>query len=167
MTQSSDPRDLDLWNRVVETERAFVEARMALFSGATSIVELVRQALHRPTERATALGIAKLLNPQQRQALFPDLLSLASVGHGLTSASRDLILSLPRDWVLSTIDKTAQPILEQGGYEEYQRLLELYAELDRDLALRLAQQAAAHKDPEVQEAGRDFLGRRQQRSVPD
>jgi hypothetical protein len=69
--------------------------------------------------------------------------------------------------VLSTIDKTAQPILEQGGYEEYQRLLELYAELDRDLALRLAQQAATHKYPEVQEAGRDFLGQLQRRSVPD
>lgn len=157
MTQSIDTRDLDLWTRVVETERDYVEARIALFSGATSIIELVRQALHRPTERATALGIARLLNPQQRQALFPDLLSLASVGHGLTGASRDLILSLPRDWVLSTIDKTAEPILEQGGYEEYQRLLELYTELDRDSAVRLAQQAAAHSDPDVQETGRDFL----------
>ncbi len=157
MTESIDARDVELWNRVVKTEGAFIQARMSLFSEAKAMIELVRQALHRPTERATALGIAKLLSAQQRQALFPDLLSLASVGHGLTGASRDIILSLPRDWVLSAIDKTAEPILEQGGYEEYQRLLELYSELDRDIALRLAQQAVTHPNPEVQETGRDFL----------
>jgi hypothetical protein len=57
---------------------------MNLFSGAKVTVELVRQVLHRASERATA--------SRQQQALFPDLLSLAGVGHGLTAASTDVIL---------------------------------------------------------------------------
>ena len=101
--------------------------------------------------------MAKLLTAPQRQQLFPDLLSLASLGHGLTGASRELIVGLPREWVLSNIEMAAKPILEQGGYEEYQRLLELFTELDSGLALRLAENAMAHPADDVREIGRDFV----------
>lgn len=51
------------------------------------------------------------------------------------------------------------PILKQSGYEEYQRVLELYAALDRSLASWLALQACEHNDDEIAEAGKDFLNK--------
>jgi hypothetical protein len=84
---------------------------------------------------------------------------LASFSHGSIQAVRKLILSLPRDWVLSRIEEVAEPILRSGDYDEYRRLLELYFELDRELASRLAARARAQEDEDVREAGEDFLDR--------
>jgi hypothetical protein len=41
--------------------------------------------------------------------------------------------------------------------EEYRRLLELYLLLDEELTRKLAQRALANSDPEVIEAGQDFI----------
>jgi hypothetical protein len=102
------------------------------------------------------------LNLADRQALFPDLVWLASWGHGLVQNARDAILSLPRGWVLARIEAIAEPLLAQssaeGQFEEYRRMLELYQQLgDPDLVRRLAHRAAQHPDEDVIEAGHDFL----------
>lgn len=53
--------DEEAWRRFVAAERQFVNARMALFRTATSLVALVRAALDRPEERAAALNVAAFL----------------------------------------------------------------------------------------------------------
>jgi hypothetical protein len=155
-----------LWNRFVESHKAFYKTQMDLFKQRTQLLEnaenlvrLVRDGLRIPTERDAAIEIAKFLSKEQLKELLPSLVSLASFSHGLTGEARDLILSLPRDWTTANIENIAEPILQNGAYEEYQRILELYSLLDPGLARRCANRALGHNDPEVAEVGRDFLDR--------
>ena len=104
-----------------------------------------------------AMRLTKVLTPAELKALFPQLVALASWDHGMVQAARDRILSLPRDWVLQHIEEVAEPLLQEGDYVEYRRFLELYVQLDPELAARLARRAAAHADSDVKEAGEDFL----------
>ena len=55
------------------------------------------------------------------------------------------------------MEALAEPLLADGTDDEYRRFLELYSELDNDLARKLAQRAAQHIDLHVREAGEDFL----------
>jgi len=112
MTEPIDAHDRELWNRVVETERAFMNARALLLANARDIVGLVHEAIR--SQRHTALAVAKCLRPQQLQELLSDLLELASFLHGQTAYAVDLILTMPREWVLSNIENYATRILEQG-----------------------------------------------------
>jgi len=130
---------------------------MNFFQKSPDIVATLRRALDVPEERTLALETAALLPIEQRQSLFFDLLAYASYCHGATALSRDLILSLPREWILQHIENAAEPILQAGGYEEYQALLDLYFLLDQDLTRRLAIRALNQSDPELNEIASDFL----------
>lgn len=66
---------------------------------------------------------------------------------------------MSREWVLFNIEQTAEPLLAEGTYDEYRRLLELYLELDPKLTLKLAQRAKKHGDNDVREAGIDFINK--------
>ena len=50
-----------------------------------------------------------------------------------------------------------RPYLINGDMEEYRRYLELYLLLDEELTRKLAHRALAHSDPDVIEAGQDFI----------
>jgi len=154
--QASDI-DRGLWQHYVEAEQTCIAARMRLFSESSALVELVRSGLADPKERAAALDVSALLSVGQKQQLFGDLLALASFGHGLVHTVRDIILSLPHDWLVANIEQHAEPLLAYDEHEEYRRLLELYRLIDRDLTLRLARRAAAHGDEDIREAGEDVL----------
>ena len=145
------------WNELKDAYANFVKARMKFFQKSPEIVATLRRALDNPGERILALETAALLPIDQRQSLFFDLLTCASYCHGATALSRDLILSLPREWVLQHIEDAAEPILQTGGYEEYQALLDLYFLLDQDLTRRLATRALNQSDPELNEIASDFL----------
>ena len=49
--------------------------------------------------------------------LFPEWVFLASWAHGAIQVPRDMILSLPRDWVLARIEQEAEPFLRDGTYD--------------------------------------------------
>ena len=150
--------DLALWQRYLEAENEVWRIRRELFTNCSSLVELVRAGLGAPSERPSALGIAGFLTEDERKELFPDLLALASYCHGLTITARDLVLSLPKEWLLAHIEEAAEPLLHYG-YEEYRGLTEVYIRLDRDLAYKLAHRAAADSDEDIKEAGEDLLER--------
>jgi hypothetical protein len=145
-----------LWHRLVASHRAFALALQEFLAGGTERVAVLREAL-RGSDRNTALYVAPSLTVPERMELFPEWVFLASWGHGAIQAARDMILSLPRDWELARIEQEAEPFLRDGSDDEYRRLLELYELLDRDLALALAHRAAAHADPDIREAGEEFL----------
>jgi hypothetical protein len=157
MTQHLSDTDLKLWRKVVDADHAFINARMELFANCSSLVEVARHGLKDPTERWTALGIIALMRIEDRLLLFDSLLDLASSSHAYMGEARELILSLPREWVLANVEKSAEPLLRRGDYSEYRGLLALYAELDHDLACRLARRAAEDSDEDIREAGEDFL----------
>ena len=156
--QQPSEDDLALWQEYLEAEQERLRLRRELFTNCSSLVELVRAGLHAPTQRISALGIARFLEEDERKELFPDLLALASYFHGGMGYARDLVLSLPKEWLLANIEEAAEPLFGYG-YEEYRGLAEVYIQLDRDLAYKLAHRAAADSDEDIKEAGQDLLER--------
>jgi hypothetical protein len=165
MSAPVTPTDLLCWRRYVEAAQAAVAARRDVFAQRGTLVELVRRGLDQPGERATALDVAAELRGDELQLLFPDLLSLASFGHGLTERCRQILLRLPAPWLRTHVEVAATPLLAAGGAEEYQALLPLCERIDPALARSLAGRAAASADPEIQEVGEDYL-RRARRNDP-
>ena len=149
-------RDSSLWEAVCHAEASYKNARIALISGATDIISVLRQALQRPDQRGTALRCFECLTEIQKRELFPELVRLASVGHSDIQLCRDAILSLPREWVCSRIDGEVSPLLASASEEEYRRIAELYLELDGTLLERHLDRALQHSDFEVREVAADF-----------
>ena len=159
MTDRLSEAERSAWSGLVESHRAFIDSRMALLRQGRA-AELVRAGLDDPAERAAALSIVPCLDEAGQKSLFPDLLALASYGHGLTEEAVALLAALPRPWVLENIERHAEPLLQQGSYEEYRMMLRIYDELGASaLAKQLAARAAGTADPDIREAGEDFLER--------
>ena len=156
------PEDVALWNKLVEASSAYISARMDFFKHCSNKVEMVRAGLHGrghhglTISRWTALEVAAILPIPERQQLLSDLIDLG-MSHGYAGRCREIILSLPQDWLLAHLEEAAEPFLKDDTYDHHRRLLELYSEVDRDLTLRLAQRACQHPDPDVREAGEDFM----------
>ena len=108
-------------------------------------------------DRYTAIYLLQYFKPDELKLLFPELVFLGSSSHGLVGAVRQAILSIPKEWVIANIEQFAEPILVDGSYAEYRRYLELYIQLDQGLTARLARRAASNPDPDIQEAGEDYL----------
>jgi hypothetical protein len=165
--------DIAIWRRLVgehntynHNEAAFRAVLDAFLAPGVNRVALVHAAIPRPdrrnfppTDRFTALSMLPHLTPPELLALFPDLVFLASWGHGAIGRVRDTIGSLPRGWVLEHIEDEAERWLREGTDDEFRRFLELYDDLDApQLTRRLARRAAAHADPDIRDAGEEFLG---------
>jgi len=108
-------------------------------------------------DRNIAIHLLQYLPQTEQIQLFGELVFLSSFSHGAVGTVHQVILSMPRDWVLNNIEQIAEPFLTKGTYDEFRRLLELYLELDRDLTSRLARRAAKNGDPDIREAGEEFL----------
>jgi hypothetical protein len=156
MNQQLAPDSSVLWHRLVASHETFALAFREFFAEGVERVGVLREAL-RGGDRDTALYAARYLTAPERMQLFPEWVFLASWAHGAIQVPRDMILSLPRDWVRARIEQEAEPWLQGGSDDEYRRFLELYELFDRDLALALARRAAAHADPDIREAGEEFL----------
>lgn len=148
--------DTELWQKVFEKEIAYIQSRQYFLNNCTDRLGLIKKALRNPTERGTALRLIGYLKLEERQNLFDELVDLASVSHSDIELCRKAIFSLPKSWVLANIEKSAEPLLKDGTDEEYRRLLELYIDIDRELAQRLAIRALQHDDPDIREVGEDF-----------
>jgi hypothetical protein len=148
--------DIELWHKVFDQETAYIQSRQDFLNNCPHRIGLIKKALHNPAERGTALRLIEYLKLEEHQSLFDDLVDLASVSHSDIELCRKAILSLPKTWVLANIEKSAEPLLQDGTDEEYRRLLELYLDIDRELAQRLAIRALQHDDPDTREVGEDF-----------
>jgi hypothetical protein len=159
VTELLRAQDVAVWNRLVQSHKAFAFATTEFLTGNVDRVAVLRVAL-RGYDKNTAIYMLKSLRQSELQEIFTDLVFHASYAHGAIEAVRDAILSLPRNWVVSRIEEVAEPLIADGTYDEYRRLLELYTLLDPELTQRLAEQAVRHADPDIQEAGNDFLSAR-------
>jgi len=153
--------ETSIWHRLVESHKAFASASSEFLSEGVNRVKLIRSAL-RGKDKTTAIYMLQYLQISELTQLFSDLVFQASFSHGAIQIVRDAILSLPREWVLESIEEAAEPLLHNGTYDEYRRLLELYIELDHNLTFRLAKRAVEQTDEDIREAGQDFLDRLRQ-----
>lgn len=149
-------RDDDIWNAYVTSYRSYLEASHQFLTGDHDRVAILKKAF-RSSDRYFAITLLKFLQQEELQQLFEDLVFLASFAHGSVDYVREIIHKLPKEWVISRIEQIAEPLLENGDYDAYRRLLELYIELDETLTRRLAQRAFQSTDYDIHEAGEDFL----------
>lgn len=152
-----DSHSLEVWHDLNLHFHGLMKARLRFFAKDVDRVALIRFALEK-VHVSTVMYIAPSLNELERQQLFPEWLENASCLHGYALAARDVILSLPREWVIANVEELAEPFLQDGTEDEYRRMLELYRALGaKDLVEKLARRATKHQDWEVREAGQDFL----------
>ncbi len=160
MSEKSSDRDKAIWERLAESHRMFALASREFLSEGVDRVTLIRSAL-KEQDKYTAIYMLPYLNVEDLKHLFNELIFLASYAHGAIQTIRDVILSLPREWVSAYIEETAEPLLQDeddiNSDDTYRRLLELYSQIDQNLALKLARRAAAHSDPDTRETGEEFL----------
>jgi hypothetical protein len=152
--------DFTLWRNFRQAEMDFFAVRWEFFSGCTDRELVIRQALNNASDRGTALRLLLYLDVKERLPFFDDLVSLASVNHSDIELVWEVLLSLPKDFLLSNIEKSADTVLNnatQDPYVEYRCLLELYLKIDRKMTYRLAQRAWQSEDEDVREAGEDFI----------
>ena len=119
-------------------------------------IEIIKGELHGRNSNGVFV-VLRYLNTKQLQEIFEELVYFASTQSGHTLYFRNLILSLPHDWVLERIENFVEPILETGDYREYRGVLDLYWELDKGLAKKIADRAKKSDDYDIREAGLDFL----------
>lgn len=119
-------------------------------------IDKIKAQLKGP-ERTEAITQLPSLTIEELEQLFAELLFLASFVHGQLQQVRSTILRIPKEWILEHIEQESEPLLKNGTYEEYRRLLELYLSLNAELTRKLAERAAANSDPDIKEVGDDFL----------
>jgi len=151
---------VDKYIRFITASRELEDSIKALRNEGVRLIGSLRKALPPPEiDRYAALYVLEQLPVSERLKLFPELVYLASWTNGFLETVRSLILSLPRDWVLANVEKIAEPLMQQGTDDEYRRFLELYEQLDRNLARKLASKAEQNSNADIQEAGREFFQR--------
>jgi hypothetical protein len=146
----------DIWNSYVFSYRAYCEAVDRFRLPETDRVAILKNALC-GNDRYMAITLLKFLQVEELQELFTELIYLASYTNGSLGYIRDIIKSIPSDWVIAHIEQITEPLLQNGTYDQYQRLLELYYEIDHELAKRLALRALGNPDLDIKEAGEDFI----------
>ncbi len=151
-----EPAEERLWQDVVEAHHAFSSALRELFSKANDPIQIIKRELLGP-QRTTALYIVKSLDLKGIRDCVRELVFLSSFAHGGIDTARAALLRLPREYLVGNIPAISEQILQSGTWDEYRRMLELYETFDMDLTLRLARRAARNADPDIREAGMDFL----------
>jgi hypothetical protein len=160
-----------IWQRLLEADTEVLRAQNDLFTRCRpTLIDILRAGLYAPNERRTAFRIASLIyDSEQRKPLFPVFLRLACEPTHISeiTAARRAILSLPRVWVLERIEIEAGNLLDWDDDWIHRRFPELCRLLDRDLTIRAAQRAATHQNPDIKEAGEDFLNNPNPISPPE
>jgi len=142
---------------------ALFEEELSRFVGqGSAILPAVREGIRRwegppmgAVPRMVGLRVARSVPEPLLRELLPELVFLCSWPNGMLGAALDLILSLPRDWVLSRVEEIAEPILSAGP-EDWPYILRLYRHLDPNLHSHLLARAAASPDPEIRYAAKQL-----------
>lgn len=149
--------DSNIWYHLVENHIKLSQTMKEFFSDGVDRVSLVKNGVQ-CGDISTVLYVAHHMKPSELCQLLDELVHI-SMSPGYAGVAREIILSLPKEWVLSKIEEAVEPILQQDATEnEFRRTLELYLELgDHQLLYRLACRATQHSDEDIREAGYDFI----------
>ena len=107
--------------------------------------------------RNLVLFVLQYLPQEELKKVLPFLLEHARSVHGHLHKVREIILTIPKEWLVDHIEAAADPLLESATYDDYRRFLELYFAIDLNLTERLARRAKDSADPDIKEAGEDFM----------
>lgn len=153
MKKSSEDEKI-MWHQLVENHLKFSQSLKEFFAKDVDRVTLIRNAMQRG-ELASSFYVLEYMQTSEVVQLFEELVKF-STAHGYAGTARKIILSLPREWVLSNIEFAIEPLLAEGIGDDYRRILELLIDLDHELTMKCVQKAISHPDKEIQEVGQDF-----------
>jgi hypothetical protein len=122
------------------------------------LVPWLEKVLFSRPDMPLALLVVDKLSIEEKKLLFPSLVLLASKTVPHTVTVRNIVTSLPRDWVLRNVERVAKGILEQGDAETCRRILELYSELDKTLLFRECRELSNSSRPDLQSVAAEFTG---------
>jgi hypothetical protein len=148
------------WDALLEADRVAESLRIDLLRGdPEEVAALLRDSLRTQEGMYFAFRLLLQLPSKYRQALFKRLVDLACQPTSATiiTKAREVLLTLPRPWVVDQLRATAKDVLEGADYWIWSRFLELVAFFDRDFVLELAKHALENSDEEVREVGRAMV----------
>jgi hypothetical protein len=144
------------WREMEQAHSAFTSALGQFLSGDKGTrLQLITEGYK--TNPYLVITVLRYVAPEEIKELLPFLLSHARSVHGYLDHVQQIILRLPKNWLVEHIEAAAEPFLKTGTYDDYRRFLELYFKIDSRLTERLARRAASSSDPDIREAGEDFL----------
>jgi len=150
----------DIWSKLVHAfkvnDKRFLSYIDEFKKNNPQWIERLRKELL-GNNRVVASAILAYLDEKEQMSIFDLLIHYASFTHGGTVFFRDLILGLPKEWVLKNIEKYTNSILDNGDEDEYRRILELFYKLDYNLAISLAERAQKNNNLTIREVGDDFI----------
>lgn len=161
---SSDTPEWEQWQQLVKADTQYFAARQALFlarqtllASGIDFVPFLKKALQNPFERGAALRLLGELDAEVRQAVFAELVDLASFSHGLIQVARDAILSLDPAWLDVRLPQEIEVVLQRSAsYEEYQRFAELLQQARSPYLATLLSHAAVSQDPDIRDVAAGF-----------
>lgn len=101
-----------IWNQVSSNYKAFAQALREFLAEDIDRIGIMKKALM-DKDRHTAIYLLQYLSQTEQIQLFPELVFLTSFSHGAVGTVRQVILSLPREWVLEYIEQNAEPYLKR------------------------------------------------------
>jgi hypothetical protein len=155
MNNPLDKNEEILWQNLINAFLRNVEASSAFFAPGVDRVKLVRQGFRRGNIAAT-LSIASRLESSELVELLPELVNM-STAQGYARKAREIILSLPHDRLIVSIEEAAEPILLFNDEVDLRQIFHLYLEIDRALAVKLVKRAINHSDEYIREVGQELL----------
>lgn len=155
MNLSLDENEEIVWQNLVNAFFSYVEASGVFFKPEVDHVKLLREGFRRG-DIAVALDIASSLDSSKVSELLPELVNM-STAHGYALRAREIILSLPHNWLITCIEEVAEPILQSGDDFEFRQIFQLYLEIDRTLAVKLGEKAINGSDEYIREVGKELL----------
>jgi hypothetical protein len=160
MNESHEKDYTNIWQSYVENQIEAESLKKTLLSSPKAeIVALLQKALNSPRERLHALRLLKIMRDEDREALMPDLLALATWQNQVTELAKELVFSVPREWLRGNFLQCAQPLLNGLDHQEMWGLLEICSQLDPQMGLDLARRFATHANPDIRDASESFISK--------
>ena len=126
---------------------------------ASELPAVLRSGLRNREEKDCVLRLVRNLGPEIREELLEEFVQLACQSSYVPSIlqAREILAALPRNRTVARFEHAIEPILASGDEWIYRRALEAAALLDVGLTLRIAERASQNQDPEIKNAGDEFL----------
>jgi hypothetical protein len=153
------PKDAQrIWDQYIAAGVEMEKSRYQLLTvHKAKIMELIAKGLRKPGERRMSLELISFLKVEDRRPLLAEILAVASYVCAEVFKARSLLKEFPQDWLIENIESAAEPILIGDDDEDYRRVLEVYEETDKRLAIKLARRAKNHSRAEIRAVGEEFL----------
>jgi hypothetical protein len=149
-----DKSEEKFWQDMISAYMKYVEKSGEFFQSKLDRIKILREGLQRG-DIPVVLDLASGLDVSELIQLLPELIYI-STAPGYARKAREIILSIPKEWLLLNVEEAAESIMKTNDEEDFRRLFELYLEIDRELAVKLTARILNHSDEYIREIGQDL-----------